>query len=268
VTWLQFFKLQPTGTVSFFDGTTNLGNSSLSASGVATFTTSTLAVRTHSITATYNGDTNFAPSTSPVLRQVVQGVPAVTFSPTSLTFPDQTIFTTSAAKPVMLTNTGLGILLITKIGVTGSFTQTNDCGNSVTPGAKCTINIKFDPKTKGVLHGTLTVTDNAPDSPQTVTLTGTGTYIQLTPTSEHFGTQPVNTKSLPKKITLTNKGSVGVSISGISITGTDSGDFAETHTCGKSVAAGASCFIKVTFKPLVKGKRTAVVAEKCVGGKL
>ena len=192
--------------------------------------------------------------------------PIAAFSPTSLTFPDQTIFTTSAAKPMTLTNTGLGILLITKIGVTGSFTQTNDCGNSVTPGAKCTINVKFDPKTKGVLHGTLTVTDNVPGSPQTVTLTGTGTDVQLSPTSLNFGTQPVGTKSLPKTITLTNKSSVAIGISGISITGTDPGDFAETNTCGKSVAAGESCFIKVTFKPAVKGKRSADVSISDNGG--
>jgi hypothetical protein len=74
------------------------------------------------------------------------------------------------------------------------------------------------------------------------------------------------TKSLAKSITLTNKGSVAVSIAGITITGTDVGDFAETNTCGKSVASGASCFIKVTFKPLVKGKRTADVSVYDNGG--
>jgi hypothetical protein len=85
-------------------------------------------------------------------------------------------------------------------------------------------------------------------------------HLQLTPKSFSFGTRPIRTKSLPKKITLTNKSSVAVSISGISITGTDPGDFAETNTCGKSVAAGGSCFIKVTFKPLAKGTRTADVS--------
>ena len=66
------FKSPPTGTVSFFDGTTNIGNPALNSSGVATLTTSTLALGTHSITATYNGDSNFATSTSAVLSQVVQ----------------------------------------------------------------------------------------------------------------------------------------------------------------------------------------------------
>jgi hypothetical protein len=365
-----FDKGTPTGTVSFYDGTTNIGNSNLN-SGVATLTTSTLSVGTQSMTATYNGDANFATSTSPVLHQIVQGAiasispgnlnfgnqtvgitsasrkvtltnkgninltitliqitgpdsgdfnqsnncpsslppnkscqisvtftptatgtrnaavnitdnapdspqsvsltgvgvsPAVTFSPTSLTFLTRLVFTTSPAQKVTLTNSGTGILTIKHISVTGPFHQTNNCPSSLTPGANCTITVKFHPTTKGVFHGAVSVTDNASGSPQKVPLTGTGTYVQLLPIRLNFGTQPVGTRSLPKKITLTNKGSVTVNISGIAITGTDAGDFAETNTCGKSVASGASCFIKVTFKPLVNGKRTADVSVYDNGG--
>jgi polygalacturonase/sugar lactone lactonase YvrE len=52
----------PTGTVTFFDGTTSLGNGTLSGAGVTTFATTTLLSGSHSITATYNGDTNFLTS--------------------------------------------------------------------------------------------------------------------------------------------------------------------------------------------------------------
>ena len=192
--------------------------------------------------------------------------PGVTFSPTSLTFPNQVVFTSSPAQQVTLTNSGAGVLKISHIGVTSPFQQTNNCPSSIAPGANCTISIKFHPTTKGVFHGTVSVTDNAPGSPQKVPLTGTGTYVQLVPTKLNFGSQPVGTRSLAKKVTLTNKGSVTVNISGIAITGADAGDFAETNTCGKSVAAGASCFIKVTFKPLVKGKRTADLSVYDNGG--
>ncbi len=61
---------QPTGKVTFRDGTTIIGSASLSE-GVATLTKSTLAMGTHAITATYNGDTQVAKSTSSVLSQVV-----------------------------------------------------------------------------------------------------------------------------------------------------------------------------------------------------
>jgi Beta-propeller repeat len=84
--------------------------------------------------------------------------------------------------------------------------------------------------------------------------------LQLTPKSVKFGTHPVKTKSGATTITLTNKSRVAISISGISITGTDPGDFGQTNTCGKSLAAGASCVIKVTFNPQAKGVRTAEVS--------
>jgi hypothetical protein len=67
-----FYKGILTGTVSFFDGTTNVGDSTLNGSGVATLPISALAVGTHSVTAAYKGDTNFALSVSTVLYQVVQ----------------------------------------------------------------------------------------------------------------------------------------------------------------------------------------------------
>ena len=60
----------PTGTVAFLDGTTQLGTGALS-SGTATFSTTSLSVGSHSITAVYSGDGNFASSTSAVLTQTV-----------------------------------------------------------------------------------------------------------------------------------------------------------------------------------------------------
>jgi len=110
------------------------------------------------------------------------------------------------------------------------------------------------------------VADNAPGSPQSVALSGTGTYLQLSPASINFGSQPVGTTSLPKKITVTNKGSTSVSITGISIAGSNSGDFAQTNNCGSTLASGASCFINVTFKPLAKGTRRANLSVNDNGG--
>ncbi len=60
-----------TGTVEFFDGATSLGTGTLSG-GVATYTTSSLTVGTHPVTATYSGDPNFLASTSAPLDQVVE----------------------------------------------------------------------------------------------------------------------------------------------------------------------------------------------------
>src|SRR5207248_11307292 len=68
----------PTGTVTFKDGATTLGTGTLNSSGQATYSTSSLTADTHSITASYDGDTNFATSTSTAVSQVVNNLVSTT----------------------------------------------------------------------------------------------------------------------------------------------------------------------------------------------
>src|SRR5262249_4958364 len=76
----------PTGTVTFRDFTTTLGTGTLNAAGQATFTTSTLAVGTHAISASYAGDTNFLSRFSPSISEVVKAsVRAALVSPSPRT---------------------------------------------------------------------------------------------------------------------------------------------------------------------------------------
>jgi hypothetical protein len=227
-----------------------------------TFTPSATGQRTANMVIT--DDAPNSPQNVPLSGVGV--VPTVEFNPASLTFVTQLVYSNSGKKEVTLTNTGKGILLISDLVVKGEFFQTNDCGKQVDPGAHCTITVKFHPRNKGLLNGTITVSDNAPGNPQQVPLTGTGTFVARVPSSVHFGTQPVGTRSVAKAIRLTNKGFSTVNIQSISITGTDSGDFAETNNCGTQIATGASCYIKATFKPLQKGERKAEVSVNDDGG--
>jgi hypothetical protein len=71
----------PTGTVSFFEGSTLLGTATVGAGGVATFTTATLSAGTHTLTATYSGDGNFLGS-SGTGTQTVNGGGGDTTAPT------------------------------------------------------------------------------------------------------------------------------------------------------------------------------------------
>jgi hypothetical protein len=59
------------------------------------------------------------------------------------------------------------------------FAETNNCGSSVAAGGNCTIGVTFSPPATGQFSGTLQIVDSAPNSPQSVNLTGTG--IQPTP---------------------------------------------------------------------------------------
>ena len=75
----------PTGNVTFLDGGNTLGSVALNGSGVATYTTSSLAVGQHNITASYSGDAKDAPATSAVLAETVTAYGTQTNLATSAT---------------------------------------------------------------------------------------------------------------------------------------------------------------------------------------
>jgi hypothetical protein len=109
------------------------------------------------------------------------------------------------------------------------------------------------------------ITDNAPGSPQIVSLTGTGTEVTLVPSSLTFGSVPIGqTASL--QTVLTNVGNTAMTITAITIVGTDAGDFSETYNCGKTLGAGKSCTITVTFIPQAVGLLNADVSVSDNGG--
>jgi len=89
-------------------------------------------------------------------------------------FPDQRVGTTSSPQTVTLTNTGNIPLLISGIDIAGDYSQRNDCGSSVGVAASCTFSILFAPTVTGKRDGSITVTDNATNSPQVIGLTGNG----------------------------------------------------------------------------------------------
>jgi VCBS repeat protein/centrosomal CEP192-like protein/HYDIN/CFA65/VesB family protein len=104
--------------------------------------------------------------------------PVVKISANTLSFGNQTVGTTSATKSVTFTNTGNETLTITNIAITGAdagdFSQTTTCGTSVPAGSSCMIAAIFTPEAKGTRSAAISVADNASGSPQKVTLTGTG----------------------------------------------------------------------------------------------
>ncbi|MER7004353.1 choice-of-anchor D domain-containing protein [Dactylosporangium sp. NPDC000555] len=99
--------------------------------------------------------------------------PALSASPSSLTFASQALNTTSASQAVTITNTGTAAASVSGVTTSGEFSQTNNCG-SVAVGASCVVNVSFRPTASGSRTGTLTVTSNASNSPTTVALSGTG----------------------------------------------------------------------------------------------
>ena len=108
--------------------------------------------------------------------------PTATLSGTSLTFAPQTIGTASAPQTVTLTNSGNTQLSFNSIFIIGAnasdFSQAGTCpgllGAPLAAGASCTYTFTFTPSAAGPRTASFRIANNAPDSPQTVTLTGTG----------------------------------------------------------------------------------------------
>ena len=187
--------------------------------------------------------------------------PQAILKPTSFNFSRQVIGTTSVSKTVTLSNTGDKQLTISEISVTpsGDFAiASNTCGGKLAPGGQCKVSVAFTPTFLGTVTATLMFSDNDPNSPQSVPLTGTGVLpATLMPASPSFPKTVVGTTSLPKTFTLTNNQTVTLDNIVISTTG----DFAvSATTCATSLAAKSRCTIDVTFTPTGKGKRNGTLS--------
>jgi len=104
-----------------------------------------------------------------------------TLSATSMAFGNQTLDTTSSAQSVTLSNYGTTTLNIASIAASTNFGETMTCNPTLVSGANCTIDVTFTPSNTGNLNGTLSVADSAGDSPQIVSLSGTGVAGQCSP---------------------------------------------------------------------------------------
>jgi len=115
-------------------------------------------------------------------------------------------------------NTGGVPLSVSSVAITGTdatdFAETDTCKSSVPPGGHCTVCVTFKPTAEGTRRATVTITDNAAGSPQTVALTGTGTVVEFSPATVDFGDQNVSTTSPPQTITLTNTSTTALSVTG------------------------------------------------------
>lgn len=257
---------QPVSVYNFGGSPLNVSGVSVSGSGFAqtnncpgtlaagssctvnvTFTPSAAGAVTGTLTITDNSG-NLG-STQTVALTGTGTTPAATVSPTSLNFGSQMMGTTSAAKTVVLTDSGSGPISVTNISVTGPFSQANNC-TSLAAGASCNISVTFTPTALGSASGTLSITDTV--GVQTVSLSGKGVGpLILSPNGLEFNSQLVGTTSMPQTVTASNQGTVSISISNIAISGT--GFAISGNSCGSSLGVGASCTVSVTFAPTVTG---------------
>ena len=236
-----------------------------SASCVITirFTPSAVGTRTGSITINDN-----AAGSPQAISLTGNGVVSiVTLSSTDVVFAAaQLLGTSSTSKTVKLTNTSSTVAVnISAIAVSGDFALVSTTGQcpasgSVPAKSSCNLAFHFAPTAVGTRYGAITITDSDAASPNIVGLIGTGTAVKLSAATLNMGSVAVGQSSKVKNVTVSNAGSTSLSITGITIGGTNPGDYSQTNTCGSSLAAGGNCLIHVTFKPTATGTRTATIS--------
>jgi hypothetical protein len=132
----------------------------------------------------------------------------------------------SSNQLLIITNTGTATLTISQVNETGSAFNVSGftLPINVNAGQQTTISVAFRPTAVGAATGNISIVSNAPSSPTSVTLNGTGIASTLTlsinPTSLAFGNITTATTSVPQTVTISNTGNSSVAISQITLSGT------------------------------------------------
>jgi len=171
-----------TGTNTHFSGssaiTVNGGGVSVSGISAASFTqiSATLSIDP-SATATTRTVTVTTGTEVVTTAFTVNASGEVQLSSGSITFANQNPFTTSSAQQIILTNNGHATLNISSISASNNFGVTHNCPSALLVNSICTLNITFQPVNVASLAGAITIVDDAPTSPQKITVSGYGNLI-------------------------------------------------------------------------------------------
>ncbi|KAA6462015.1 choice-of-anchor D domain-containing protein [Acidobacteria bacterium AB60] len=195
---------------------------------------------------------------NPVLMVPLTGTgTAISLSPAAVAFGNQTVGTSSAAHTITITNVGAVTLNITSITLAGTnpgeFTLNNQCRATLAAGRSCNVQVRYAPTVATAASGSVVfATSDAGQPTASVPLTGTGTtpVLSATPASLTFSS-PLNTASAAQVVTVTNTGTSALTLTGITLGGTNIGQFQQTNNCtiGAAMAVGASCTVNLTFRP-------------------
>ncbi|MGA2610996.1 MAG: SBBP repeat-containing protein [Terriglobia bacterium] len=258
-------ELNPAGSALVYS--TYLGGSSLSyGHGVAVDSSGNAYVTGENDATDFPGAPPLQPNPEGLIEAFVAKTagspasgPGVTLSTHLLPFLNEPVGTGSSIESVILRSVGADPLTHMNISISGDFALApigSSCpysGGTVASGTDCTIAVTFTPTETGARTGSIILVDNAGDSPQSVSLTGTGVasapQAVVSPATMTFSPRWAGTSSAPQPVTLSNTGNAPLTITSIAMPPM----FSQTNNCGNSVAASGSCTINVTFGPVYIG---------------
>jgi hypothetical protein len=233
-------------------------NAGQSTSFIAQFAPTATGAATGSVSISSNAPGS--PLTIALSGSGTQALPQLTINPASAPFGNVTV-ASSSTQNVTLTNSGNGSLNITSATPSGTgFSFTGLGAQTINAGASVTFPIKFSPASAGAVTGSISISSNAPGSPATIALSGTGVQAQLTanPASASFGNVVMGNNN-SQTINLTNSGTAAVSISQANVSGTG---FSITGMFGMpmTINAGNSTTFNAVFTPSANGSVTGSVS--------
>lgn len=188
-------------------------------------------------------------------------------SPTSLSFAERLVDSSSAEQTVTVTNTGTVTLRVGTPTITGSnpadfLLGSNTCSSGLAPNATCLIGISFKPAAAGSRSAALQIPSNSADLVG-VNLSGTGIAaiykLSVSAGSINFGNQPVGSSSAAQSLSFSNDGNVAITITGFNAGGNQPTEFAigNDNCSGRLLAVNESCTTSFRFTPTTSGSRSA-----------
>jgi len=174
---------------------------------------------------------------------------------------------TPVTQNINLVNGGTAATTISAITITGGnaadFAISQGTCTVISPFSTCTIQITFNPTGAGVRTTTLKIHDDSNGSPQSITLIGVGVApvatLNVAPALA-FPATIVGTTNLQNTL-IQNTGTSPITISSLSISGTNAADFTVYSSCGSNqIAPGNECYVTVAFAPSAAGTRIATLS--------
>jgi Abnormal spindle-like microcephaly-assoc'd, ASPM-SPD-2-Hydin/Transmembrane protein 131-like N-terminal len=210
-----------------------------------------------SVTVTNDGGVNVVAA---VTGAGVQAGLSVT--PSSVSFGSVVTGSTNS-QTIQLKNSGTASLTVSQVAATGSGFSVSGVSAPFTlaPGASSTFNVQYAPTAAGAVNGSVSIVSNAPNSPATLSLSGTGVAatrtLSVSPGSLSFGS--VNDGSTASQgFTITNTGNSNVAISGVSASG--AGYSIVSGGSPATLSPNQSASVSVQFAPTVAGSVNGAVS--------
>jgi hypothetical protein len=188
-------------------------------------------------------------------------------TPSPIAFPSQSVGTTSNPGITVTlqnvnTTTAVNVTGVTITGTQSSFFSQNSTCALIAASSSCSFTVTFTPQQAIKYSATLQITEDGGGSPLKIAMSGSGTYVTLSPSPVAFGAVSVGSNS-SLAVTLTNNSpTTAITVSKATMGGTNKADFSATlgSTCSSVAAAGGTCTITVKFTPKATGSRTAIMS--------